>query len=155
MISSEQLERLLPLACEWAEQQEKFILENGVPLDREYKNFASSIGVQDIGRVRLLKVDEIPAPKNPQLKSAAEVLGLIGKYTLAITYRHGIYVRADHWYDKKLVVHELCHTMQYERLGGIQPFLEQYLSECLSEGYTNSKLEQEAVIMERLISKHF
>ena len=34
--------------------------------------------------------------------------------------------------------------MQYERAGGIQFFLELYLNECLTLGYPNGPLEQEA-----------
>ena len=42
------------------------------------------------------------------------------------------------------MVHELAHTIQYERLGGIKPFLRAYLEECLSLGYPNGPLEQKA-----------
>jgi hypothetical protein len=37
------------------------------------------------------------------------------------------------------------HTAQYERLGGIEPFLRQYLRECLTIGYPEAPLEQEAI----------
>jgi hypothetical protein len=38
----------------------------------------------------------------------------------------------------------LVHTAQYERLGGIEPFLRRYLYECATVGYTNSTMESEA-----------
>jgi len=48
-----------------------------------------------------------------------------------------------------LVVHELAHTWQYERLGGLRPFLKQYLYECLvAPGYPFGHLEQEAKSIE-------
>jgi hypothetical protein len=50
-----------------------------------------------------------------------------------------------------LVVHELAHTAQYERLGGFHPFLSAYLGECLTVGYPNGPLEQEAKEWERKI----
>ena len=41
-------------------------------------------------------------------------------------------------------MHELAHTAQYERLGGILPFLREYLFECLTSGYSEAPMEQEA-----------
>ena len=41
-----------------------------------------------------------------------------------------------------MVVHELGHTAQYERLGGFEPFLRQYLSQCLTIGYPEAPMEQ-------------
>ena len=44
-----------------------------------------------------------------------------------------------------MVVHELVHTLQYERFGGFRPFLEEYLFECITPpGYPFGPLEQEA-----------
>jgi hypothetical protein len=43
-----------------------------------------------------------------------------------------------------LIVHELAHVAQYERLGGILPFLRKYLFECLTVGYAAAPLELEA-----------
>jgi hypothetical protein len=44
-----------------------------------------------------------------------------------------------------IVVHELAHVAQYERLGGILSFLRKYLFECLTMGYVASPLELEAI----------
>jgi hypothetical protein len=44
-----------------------------------------------------------------------------------------------------MVVHELGHTAQYERLGGFEPFLRQYLFECITIGYPEAPMEQEVV----------
>jgi hypothetical protein len=68
-----------------------------------------------------------------------------------LTLRHGIFIRADEWGDRRLVVHELAHTAQYERLGGFGPFLRQYLQECVTVGYPATPLEQEAKSIEREI----
>ncbi len=61
--------------------------------------------------------------------------------------RHGIFIRSDCLRDRALIVHELAHTAQYERLGGILPFLRKYLFECLTTGYSEAPLEQEAISM--------
>ena len=77
--------------------------------------------------------------------------GLISPLTIGLTLRYGIYIRADHWGDRRLVMHELAHTAQYERLGGFEGFLRQYLGECLTIGYPEAPLEQEARRIEREI----
>ena len=62
---------------------------------------------------------------------------------------NGIFIRDDHWDSRRLVVHQLAHTMQYERLGSIESFLRQYLHECITTGYLAAPMEQEAKRIER------
>ena len=135
---------LLPLACSWAEQQERIILREGVALTDSQMDDARKMGVKEPERVRLRVVEEIFLPKNPILRMAAKKTGLLSSGTIGLTLRHGIFIRADHWGERRLVVHELAHTAQYERLGGFKPFLSAYLEECLSIGYPHGPLEQEA-----------
>ena len=142
-------ESLLPLVANWVEEQEKHILSNGIPLSTDQQIDAWQIGVSDIARVRLMKVDRIPLPRNPMLKAAAKMTGLVSPHTAGISFRYGIYIRSDQWDRRNLVVHELTHTMQYERFGSIKLFLQQYLHECLTQGYPEGELEQEAIRMER------
>ena len=151
MITSAQFKLLLPLACEWVQQQETRILNNGVALDDDQQIDAFLIGINDPTKVRLLKVNQIPRPDLPALEAAAEVTGLLSPGTIGVTFRYGIYIRADCWNQRRLVVHELAHTMQFERMGGIQPFMEQYLKECLTYGYPFGPLEQEAKQIEKEI----
>jgi hypothetical protein len=66
-------------------------------------------------------------------------------HTAGLTLNHGIFIRADHWRDRRLVAHELVHVAQYERFGGIRPFLKAYFRECLVPGYPLGSLEQEAI----------
>lgn len=139
------LEKLIPLAATWAEDQEAVILREGVPLSPGLMDHAKRIGVVHPEMVRLRVVEQIPLPENPVLKKAADDTGLISLHTAGLTLRYGIYIRADCWGDRSLAVHELVHTAQYERLGGFRPFLEQYLHECLTLGYPNGELEQEAI----------
>jgi hypothetical protein len=58
-------------------------------------------------------VAEIPIPKHPALAAAASISGLISPLTGGLTVRYGIFVRADCWWQRELVVHELVHTSQY------------------------------------------
>jgi hypothetical protein len=137
-------ETLLPLAAKWASEQEESILRDGVPLSEQEIADAKAIGVREPERVRLLRVDAIPAPRHPLLRLAQAAIRLITQTPSGLTLRHGIFIRSDCWRDRSLIIHELAHTAQYERLGGIIPFLREYLFECATVGYNKSALEQEA-----------
>lgn len=76
---------------------------------------------------------------------------LISPFTIGLTLRYGIFICDDNWGQRRLVVHELAHTMQYERLGSIEAFLRQYLHECITIGYPEAPMEQEAKRIEREI----
>jgi hypothetical protein len=93
----------------------------------------------------LLKVKEIPVPEHPMLRAAAEETDLISAFIVGVTLRYGIFIRSDCWNDRRLIFHELVHTMQFERAGGIRPFLEPYLRECITIGYPDAPLEREAI----------
>ncbi len=138
------------MASEWVEAQETIILADGVPLTEKQRTIASKIGIKNTDKIRLLQVKSIPEPENSILNGA---IGFISSHTLGITYRYGIYIRHDYWENESLIIHELTHTLQYERLGGISNFLNQYIKECIYYGYNNSPLEKEAVQMATIIFK--
>jgi hypothetical protein len=144
-ISPEQFELLLPLACEWAAEQEAHILATGQPLSTAQLADARLVGVAAPDRVRILHVPEILPPHHPMLRQASEATQLISPLTGGLTLRYGIFIRADCRGHRALVVHELGHTLQYERLGGFDAFLRQYLSECITIGYPKAPMEQEVV----------
>jgi hypothetical protein len=141
----EQFETLLPLAVQWATEEEERILREGVPLAEDEVVDAVAIGVRNPERIRLLQVDEIPAPRHPILQAAAVAIRFLNPPPRGLALRHGIFIRSDCWRDRSLIAHELAHTAQYERLGGILPFLRKYLLECLTIGYAQAPLEQEAI----------
>jgi len=149
MITAKEFEQFLPLACAWAEEQETVILRDGVALTPGQITDARNIGVAKPERVRLRVVEEIPMPAHPGLRKAAELTGLISALTIGLTLRYGIFIQAEAWGERRIVIHELVHTLQYERLGGFTAFLRQYLQECLSIGYPDAPLEQEARRIER------
>ncbi|MGH8092666.1 MAG: hypothetical protein ACREIF_04250 [Chthoniobacterales bacterium] len=140
-----QFERLLPLVVEWAAAVEARILRDGVPLSEEGMTDARALGVSEPGRVRLLALARAPTPSDLTLRTAAAAIQFLTPTTCGLALRYGIFVRSDCWGDRGLVAHELAHTAQYERLGGIEPFLRQYLFECLTIGYPEAPLEQEAI----------
>ena len=124
---------------------EKRILREGVPLSEQELADARAIGVREPEHVRLLSLAGVPAPADLTLKTAAAAIRFLTPATRGLALRYGIFVRSDCWRDRKLIAHELVHTAQYERLGGIKPFLRQYLAECLTIGYPEGPMEQEAI----------
>lgn len=119
-------------------------MQSGVALTDEQIDDARRVGITKPERVRLLRVPKIPTPSHPELAAAAEATSLISPLTFGLTLRYGILIRQDDWGHRRLVVHELAHTMQYERLGSIEAFLRQYLYERLTLGYRTAPMEQEA-----------
>jgi hypothetical protein len=144
-ITPGQFEVLLPLACQWAAEQEQIILTSGDFLSPEQVADARLVGVTHPERVRLLHVPAIPLPEHPALRQAADATQLISPLTGGLTLRYGIFIREDCRSDRSMVVHELGHTAQYERVGGFTPFLRQYLFECLTIGYPEAPMEQEVI----------
>ncbi|MBN2020185.1 MAG: hypothetical protein JW749_08170 [Sedimentisphaerales bacterium] len=153
MISQEQFKILLPMACKWAEEQERIILDNGVSLTAEQIIDAKNAGVCHPEKIRLLQVSSIPLPENPVLRAAAEETQLITPLTIGMALRYGIFVRSDFWGNRGIIIHEFVHTSQYEQLGGFQSFLQKYLYECVTIGYPEAPMEQEAIITAAKICK--
>jgi hypothetical protein len=141
----DQLENLLPLAVQWAADQERRVLCEGVRLSPTELADAKKIGVQNPERVRLLRVETIPVPANPMLRAAGASINFLTAAPRGLALDYGIFVRADHWRDRELIAHELVHTAQYQRLGGILPFLQTYIFQCATVGYQHAPLELEAV----------
>ena len=141
----DQLEELLPLAAQWAAEQERHVLCEGVRLSEIELADAKAIGVRNPERVRLLRVDAVPIPVHPMLRAAAASINFLTAAPRGLALDYGIFIRADHWRDRALIAHELVHTAQFQRLGGILPFLQTYIFQCATVGYQNAPLELEAV----------
>lgn len=147
----DKLDLFLPQACAWAEQQEQRILKEGISLTEAGMADAVRIGVRHPERVRLLRVREVPMPKDADLLAAANGVGLFFSQTAGMAVRYGIFLRSDLGDDRMTLIHELTHTAQCERLGGFHPFLQQYLTECLTAGYLQSALEREAIAITNML----
>jgi len=145
MLNPHQFIQLIPKAVEWVQQKEQEILNIGTPLSESQLQDARTIPVMHPEKVRLLRVNHIPLPDDPELKFAAQVIQLITPNTWGLSLRYGILIRNDRWNNRETLIHELVHTSQYERLGGHQHFLNQYLTECIYPGYPAAPLEQEAI----------
>ena len=141
----DRLDELLPLAAQWAAEQERHVLCEGVRLSEIELADAKAIGVRNPERVRLLRVDAVPIPADPMLRAAAASINFLTAAPRGLALDYGIFVRTDHWRDRALIAHELVHTAQFQRLGGILPFLQTYIFQCATVGYQNAPLELEAV----------
>jgi hypothetical protein len=144
---------LLPIAVAWVRRQERVILSAGVQLNSRQLTDARAAGVTQPERIRLMRAKEIPALRLQGLSVIAQKLGLVSPHTAGLTAHYGIFIRSDLWDHRALLVHEFAHTAQYERLGGIKPFLRDYLRECLVEGYPLGQLEREAAAAARRICR--
>jgi hypothetical protein len=134
----------LPAATRWVKTHEEAILKNGETLKAGQLNDAQQAGVADPEKIRVAFVDSIPLPGN-SLQGLAKWTGLLSPRTAGLTLGHGTYIRSDFRDDRYLLVHEFVHVGQYERLGSIEAFLNDYLRECLEVGYPLGPLEQEAI----------
>jgi len=150
-ITPEQFRRHLPSACKWGLEQERFILERGIPLIRPQRFDAKRVGVLHPERIRLRCVEQIPMPVQPLLRAAAQVMQLNTPRTPALALRYGIYIRSEYWGQRWPVVHELAHVAQFERLGTIWAFMECFLYQCLVVGYPSAPMEQEAIVLAQRI----
>ncbi|HEY4284509.1 MAG TPA: hypothetical protein VGM62_15710 [Chthoniobacterales bacterium] len=145
VIDQQTFDRLMPAACEWAKAQEEFILARGTPLAPRYVADAQRVGVQHHARVRVLVVDRMPLPEDKELAEAARQTHIITNACRGVTIGYGIVIRADAWGDRELMLHQLVHVAQCERNGGLQSFVELYLSDRQrSEKFTLGALEEEA-----------
>jgi hypothetical protein len=136
---------LVPLASGWAAEQEQQILREGIPLSPALMEDAREAGVKEPEKVRLLQVETIPSPSHPLLQAACQATNFVPAEPRGLTIQYGVFLRSDCWMDRPVIVHELVHTAQYERLGGIEPFLRRYLFECATMGYSAATMEKEAI----------
>jgi hypothetical protein len=135
----------LPFVVGWAERHASSIRHLGFPLDSGGRQDAQALGVGYPERIRVMLVDTVPEPGLPPLRWASAMSGLSLSSAAGLSLGYGLYIRRDCFPDRDLIAHECVHTAQCERLGGLRPFLERYLIECLEFGYLNAPLEQEAV----------
>jgi hypothetical protein len=144
MITSEDLERIRPKAVEWVTRMERTCAEIGKPLLPLNMEDAQIIGIQDLDSIRVIVLSEMPVPDDSELRRYFEQIKLA---PLGMTFGHGIAVKDGH-FARHLMAHELVHGLQYERLGGIGPFLAAYLPEVfLPPYYGHGPLELEAKML--------
>ena len=132
---------IAPATARWAQDQERRILNEGVPLAAEGLAFAAALEIEQPEEIRVLEIDRIPLPAPRPLVKLAGSWGLPFFEPAGMALGKGIYILDGH---SRALRHELVHVAQYQRLGGIEPFMRRYLTECLVHGYADAPLEVEA-----------
>ncbi len=133
----------LPIVWAWARRHEADILRRGSRLSVAGLLEAQRAGVDAPHRVRTLVVARVP-PRLPRWLRRITARWIQGPATTAgMALGYGIFLRADQAGRRDLLLHELVHVAQYERLG-FRPFLHAYVYECLTSGYPLGALETEA-----------
>jgi hypothetical protein len=145
MIDQEKFERLALLAYQWAKNQEGYILQHGTPLAPHQLADAGLAGVQAPSRVRVLVADRIPLPDDNELANAARRAQIITDASRGVAIGYGIIIRADSWQNRELLLHQLVHVAQFERSGGLESFVGEYLADRRSSrDFSVGSLEDEA-----------
>ena len=137
------VELAVPIACMWLRREEAMILGRGAALSDAQAADARRIGIARVDRIRVLAVDEVPPDLHPALRFLARTFGMTFAGTIGMALGHGVFLSRQYAHDRSLLLHELAHVAQYERLG-VRRFMRQYLHECLSLGYPLGELEAEA-----------
>lgn len=84
------LPALLPRAIIWAQDVSTVVLAGGLSLPPEYQGPARSVGVTHPEHIRILLVDALPLPSDPQLREAALATGLMGPGMAGITLGYAV-----------------------------------------------------------------
>lgn len=137
------LPRLLPRAIAWAEAVAADAAATGTALNEPDLAIASAVGVQRPENIRVLMVDRLPLPPDPELQAAAVQTGLLGPTMTGLTLGYSILICHGHM-SRRLLSHECRHVFQYERAGSIASFLPSYLGSIVQVGYWNCPFEQDA-----------
>jgi hypothetical protein len=130
-----------PATARWAQDQERRILKEGVPLAGEGLAFAFELRITRPEEIRVLEIEPVPLPFPRPLVKLASRWGLPVFEPAGMALGKGIYLLGGR---SRVLRHELVHVAQYQRLGGIEPFMRRYLTECLIHGYRDAPLEIEA-----------
>lgn len=132
---------LAPSVTRWAEDQQRRILRDGTALDERSSEFARSLRIPHPERIRVLRMERIPLPVPSFLVDLAARCGMPVFAPGGMALGRGIYLLPG---QEASLRHELVHVAQYARLGGIQAFMRAYLLQCLTVGYAEADLEEEA-----------
>ena len=145
MVDQQTFDYLLPVAYQWAKAQEELVLAHGSPLSPRHMDDAELAGVRDRAAVRVLVVDRIPLPENPELAEASRRIGIITEDTRCIGFGRALIIRVDAWNDRELILHNLVHIAQSQRSGGLEQWVRQYLGDRANcPNFTIGSLEEEA-----------
>lgn len=130
--------QILDYLTGWVARQQKLILSKGRPLTNKEKNSLSNVGIVDLDKIRVCIVDNIPLPSEKRIGQ------VLGTDVIGLCLNHGIYIKKGTKDILSILRHELTHTFQYYRHGGIRNFLTEYVDQHMKYGYNAMPFEKEA-----------
>lgn len=140
---SQYIKLLAPAAIKFAQENERIVLQQGVPLNPYQRRIAARAGVKNLDKVRILYTNEFPQPKDPQLARAARRLAYTIPDMTAYSYGYGVRIRTDQKLNISLLAHEMVHVRQAEEMG-LAAHTREYLLQVFIYGYYVAPLEEEA-----------
>jgi len=132
---------LSPWLARWATGLEKRILAEGEMLPVALMDFAKSLGILRPEEIRVREMKSIPLPVSEFWVRLGKKFGLPVFPPGGMAIGRGIFLAPG---NRSALRHELVHVLQYQQLGGIKPFMDRYVFECLNQGYAEAELEVEA-----------
>ena len=140
--------KLLPKAIAWAEETAATICRDGVPLNAEQEHLARAVGVMKPEAIRLLLVDALPLPTDPELAQMAVTLGLPDQQGIGIALGHGVMLCRD-YVSPRVLSHEFRHVYQCEQAGSIAAYIALYIRQVVEYGYIQAPYEVDARSQEK------
>ena len=136
----------------WSLSKEKEILNKGRKLNNDEIKIALKLGIQYPNKVRIMEVEKITYPFTKIFKYLSHFTNISISDPIGLTLGYGIFIEENCAKNSLLVAHELVHVQQYETYKGHLPFLQEYIYQCIINGYVNAPLEIEANEKARRIS---
>ena len=111
MITSEDVQRIFPKAVQWVTQMEQACMEMGQPLLPQNRQDGEMIGIRELAAVRVMVLNEMPAPSDPELRQLAA----------GMTFGHGLVLKAGHFNRKRLTIGAVDGVAGFRRLVADSP----------------------------------
>lgn len=127
----------------WAQGHYRTIQDSGTELSDAGVDLARSVGVLEPTQIRVMLVDQVPIMDDSVIRSLAKSVGMMNGTTTGMTFGHSIYI-ARGFESTRLYSHEFRHVYQYETFGSLEAFMDEYLHQVLTFGYTRAPLELDA-----------
>lgn len=142
---TQKVDRFMDEVYVFARNSEKYALEHGRKLTDAEKAYATSIGIKEPQKVRVVMTSDFPVPKNKEVLKGFKELGYDSPLIVGVTYGHGIYIKSSWLYDENAILaHELMHVRQVEKAKSYRAFLRKYLMQAYRYEYFKMPYEHEA-----------
>ncbi len=146
------LAALLPKAIAWAEQLATQVANDGIPISEELQALARRLGVMYPENIRIMEVQHLPKPDDPELCHACFAAGMLGANMTGLTLGYHIMALSG-CCTPALLAHEFRHVYQFEEAGSLTAFLTIYSEQVLAFGYNGAPLEWDARQQEKFGSQ--